>query len=300
MENDAAEKALQPVAILDERVRELGREAIALAPNLLAAVIMLVVTWLVAMGLAALIARLLRKSGRRPSLVEAMRKVVKIFVWVVGILVAATLLFPSLTPSGLLAGLGIGSLAIGLAFKDIFENFLAGLLILLRKPMTIGDDIECEDVRGKVEHISMRDTFVRKRSGELVLVPNSYLFKNPLKILTDQELRRISIIVGVAYGEDVDRSRDVILNAVEGLETVADKPVQVFAREFNSSSIDFMVRWWTDATPIGEHRSRDKVVASVKRALDGAGIEIPFPYRTLTFKEPLPVETRSTGSSEGD
>lgn len=299
MKKDAAEKALEPVAIIEDRVRELGTEAIALLPNLIAAILMLILTWLIAMGLAALVTRVLRKSRRRPSLIEALRKIVKIFVWLIGILVAATLLFPSLTPSGLLAGLGLGSLAIGLAFKDIFENFLAGLLILLRKPMKIGDDIECEDVEGTVEHISMRDTFVRKRSGELVLVPNSYLFKNPLKILTDKDLRRISIVVGVAYGEDVDQSRDVILKAVEGLETVADKPVQVFAYEFNSSSIDFMVRWWTESTPIGEHRSRDKVVASIKRALDKAGIEIPFPYRTLTFKEPLSLADRRGDGDEG-
>ena len=65
------------------------------------------------------------------------------------------------------------------------------------------------------------------------------------------------------------------------------RPVQIFAREFNSSSIDFEVTWWTGSKPVDERRSRDEVVAAVKRALDEAGIEIPFPYRTLTFKEPL-------------
>lgn len=85
----------------------------------------------------------------------------------------------------MLAGLGLGSIAIGLAFKDIFENFLAGFLILMRKPTRIGDDIECEGLSGQVEQISIRGTFLRKRSGELILVPNSFIFKKPVKILID-------------------------------------------------------------------------------------------------------------------
>ncbi|MEO1020717.1 MAG: mechanosensitive ion channel family protein [Pseudomonadota bacterium] len=132
---------------------------------------------------------------------------------------------------------------------------------------------------------------MRKRSGELVLLPNSFLFKNPVEIQTDRKWPRISTVVGVAYSENVDTSRDVIQKAVEELETVADQPVQVFATEFNSSSIDFMVRWWTESTPIGEHRSRDQVVVTIKAALDDAGIEIRFPYRPLNCNEPLKSKT---------
>ncbi|WP_407495231.1 mechanosensitive ion channel family protein [Pseudooceanicola sp. MF1-13] len=286
---------LEPLEIVNGQITGLVKGLIALIPNLIAAVILLILTALVAWGISALVTRILRKSNARPSLRDAVGKLVKIVVWALGLLVAATILFPNLTPTKMIAGLGIGSIAIGLAFKDIFENFLAGFLILLRKPMRIGDDIECESVSGRVEHISIRDTFIRKRSGELVLLPNSYLFKNPVKVLTDEPLRRIEITVGVAYDEDVDQARDVITKAMEGIPSdKSDKPVQVFAKEFNSSSIDFMVRWWTESAPIDEHKSRDKAIASIKRALDDAGIEIPFPYRTLTFKEPLPLSGSSS------
>lgn len=272
----------------------LTEAAVSLIPNAIAALAILLLTAGLAYVAGRVVRSLLRRSDARPSLVDALGKVTRLTVWLFGVLIAATVLFPNLTPTKLLAGLGIGSIAVGLAFKDIFENFLAGFLILLRKPMRIGDDIECEGLSGQVEEISFRDTFLRKRSGELVLVPNSHLFKNPVKILTDQPLRRISVVVGVAYGEDVDRSRDVITAAVESIDARdPNKPVQVFATEFNSSSIDFMVRWWTDSAPIDEHRSRDKVVAAIKAALDAEDIEIPFPYRTLTFSEPLPIATDS-------
>lgn len=287
---------VEPLSILAEQLNTLLRNTIELAPNFVAALLLLLITWLIARLLGGAIRKVLVTSQSRPSLVVALAKLVRIIVWVIGILLTATLVFPDLTPTKLLAGLGIGSIAVGLAFKDIFENFLAGFLILLRKPMRIGDDIECEDLSGRVEQISVRDTFLRKRSGELVLVPNSYIYKNPVRILTDHPHRRISIIVGVAYGENVDAARDVISKALENIETRnPEKPVEVFAQEFNSSSIDFMVRWWTGSTPLQEHQSRDQAVAAIKAALDEAGIEIPFPYRTLTFAQPLTINTDSGG-----
>ncbi|MFP7570231.1 mechanosensitive ion channel family protein [Marivita sp. S2033] len=285
---DSALENISPVRILYDQIETLARDAIALLPNLIAALFILLITALVAYGLTRLVRGILKRSKRRPSLVSAVGTLVRLLVWAFGVMIALTVLFPNLTPTKLLAGLGIGSIAVGLAFKDVFENFLAGFLILLRKPMRIGDDIECNDLSGRVEQITIRDTFLRKRSGELLLVPNSFIYKNPVCVLTDTPLRRIKVVVGVAYGEDVDAAREVITDAVTALETVSDeKPVQVFATTFNSSSIDFDVRWWTTSTPLGEHRSRDEVVAAIKRALDDAGIEIPFPYRTLTFNEPL-------------
>ncbi len=224
----------------------------------------------------------------RDSLKDLVRQLTYIAIWIVGILVACTIIFPTLTPGRLLATLGLTSIAIGFAFKDIFENFFAGILILWRFPIEIGDYIDCQGVAGMVEQITIRMTAIRRVDGELFVLPNSFLFKSPVTVLTNRSIRRISVICGVAYGEDVDRSREVIQRAVEGCDTVArEKPVQIFARAFADSSINFEVTWWCGSTPQQERQSRDVVVAAVKRALDEAGIEIPFPYRTLTFKEPL-------------
>lgn len=88
-----------------------------------------------------------------------------------------------------------------------------------------------------------------------------------------------------------DEAADAIKKAVEDQDSVdTAKEIQVFASEFNSSSIDFTVRWWAKSRPIDMHESRDQVVRGIKKALDGAGIEIPFPYQTLTFKEPMKLE----------
>lgn len=292
---------MEPIKILTEQFTSLAQGLIALTPNFLVAVIILAVTFVVARFAGLTARQILRRSKARPSLLSAIGTMISLLVWTTGILIAATVIFPNLTPTKLVAGLGIGSIAIGLAFKDIFENFLAGFLILLRKPMRIGDDIECEGLSGKVEEISIRDTFLRKRSGELVIVQNRHLFKNPVHVLTDQELRRISIVVGVAYGEDAAAAQKVIKAAIGAVSSPdSDRPAEVFATEFNSSSIDFLVRWWAKSAPPDVHVARDKAVIAVKAALDEAGIEIPFPYRTLTFAEPLKLSgviTMENGSN---
>ena len=139
-----------------------------------------------------------------------------------------------------------------------------------------------------MEDISIRMTTIRLISGELVVMPNSVLFKNPVEVLTTQNKRRVTIITGVAYSEDVKQAVKVIENALKNCETIKkDEEIQIFPQAFGSSSIDIEVAWWTDPRPVDIRRSRGEVVSAVKNALDDAGIEIPFPYRTLTFKDSL-------------
>ncbi|MEO1252217.1 MAG: mechanosensitive ion channel family protein [Pseudomonadota bacterium] len=274
-----------------EQIEAYAEGFIRLLPNIGLAIIVLLSTWLAATIANRIITGVLRTARIRRALADLLTTLVGIGVWVFGILIAATVLFPSLEPASILAALGVGGIAVGFAFKDIFENFMAGAMIMLRKPMRIGDFIECEGVEGKVEEITIRDTYIRQTDDQLVMVPNSLLFKNPVYIRTDNDLRRFEIIAGVGYGEDIDKCRDIICNAVKGLEGLSgDKPVQVFAREFGASSINYTVRWWTKSEPIEMHRTRDRVIAAIKRALDDADVEIPFPYRTLTFSEPLKIE----------
>ncbi|MCK7597039.1 mechanosensitive ion channel family protein [Microbulbifer sp. CAU 1566] len=259
-------------------------------PFFIASVLMLLLTWVIATIAGKFTRRFAKKTTQRPSLQDLLVRLTKIFIWLLGLLFTAMVLFPGLTPAKALGGLGLLSVAVGLAFKDMFENFFAGILILWRFPFEAGDVIKCENVHGRVEAVEVRNTTIRRTTGELVIVPNLFLFKNPCEILTDRNKRRITIIAGVAYGEDLSAAVDIIEQAVSGCKTVRDdEPIQIFPQGFGDSSIDIEVTWWAGSTPLEERRSRGEVVTAVKKALDDAGIEIPFPYRTLTFKEPLPI-----------
>ncbi|MEO9933596.1 MAG: mechanosensitive ion channel family protein [Rhodopirellula bahusiensis] len=273
------------------------------SPLLFAALIVVVLTSLLSRLVSWGVHGLLEKRGMRTSLKDLINQLTSIAIWVIGLLIATVVAFPGMTPSKALTVLGLGSVAIGFAFKDIFENFFAGILILWGYPFDRGDFITCGDVTGEVKQITIRNTMIRKLDGELAVVPNASLFKNNVDVLTNQPQRRVRLICGVAYDEDVDQSRDVIKQAVQGCESVQGKrTVEVFAKEFADSSINFEVAWWAGSKPLDIRRSRDEVVAAIKRDLDAAGIEIPFPYRTLTFKNPEHLgfqSTESAGESSG-
>jgi small-conductance mechanosensitive channel len=284
---------MQIIDILREQTNEMAGGLIASLPAVAIGIAILVVTWLVAKGAGRIAGALVGKAELRPSLRELIDRMVRLGVWVTGLLTAAIVMIPDLSPASLVAGLGVGSVAIGFAFKDIFENFLAGVLIMMRKKMQVGDTIECEGVLGTVEHIALRETYIRHFSGELTIMPNSMLFMNPVEIWTDLDARRYDVMVGVSYDTDLDAAEAAIRKAVESVgHVIKDKPIQILANEFNSSSVDFHVRWWAPSTGAATLENRDQVIRSIKRELDAARIEIPFPYMTHTFKEKVPMGER--------
>ena len=278
------------IATLREQVQAMATGFVAALPSIAIALLVLLVTWILARFAAKIADMLVGRTEIRPSLKSLIDTLVKLAIWLIGIMIAAIVVMPTLTPASLIAGLGIGAVAIGFAFQDIFENFLAGVLIMLREKMRIGDVIECEGIVGKVERITLRETHVRRLSGELTIVPNSMIFKNPVEILTDELKRRHEIVVGVSYDTNLDHAADVIRRSVEAVGGMdIDMGLDIFAQEFNSSSVDFLVRWWAGSTPRAGWESKDKVVRAIKAGLDAAEIEIPFPYVTHTFKERVPL-----------
>lgn len=292
--DEKAGDPLNTLAILIAQLNSMWEGLVSLIPSLVIAILFLIATWIIARFASNIAERLTAKTAMRPSLRELVETLLKIAIWMAGLLIALTILLPDLTPGSLIAGLGIGAVAVGFAFQDIFENFLAGILIMIREKMRIGDYISCEGIEGKVEKIMLRETHVRKTSNELTIVPNSVLFKNPVEILTDKERRRHEVVVGVSYDTDLEEARSVIKTAMANSDVVdGSKPLEIFACEFNSSSIDFKLRWWAGSAQRDMHESRDRVIRAVKRALDEAGIEIPFPYVTHTFKEAVPMASGS-------
>lgn len=286
------------VRVLQAELQSMAKGAVELLPNIAIGIVVLFATAIVARIAVGLTGRITNRSHIRNDLKELFRTLTKLLVWIVGVLLAFTILIPGFTFGGMVAGLGIGALAIGFAFQDIFENFLAGVLIMLREKMQIGDNIEAEGIEGTVEKITLRETHIRQFSGELTILPNSMIFKNAVKIFTDRPQRRFQVMVGVSYDADLARSQAVIRDAVATVDGVdPGKGAEVYAREFGASSIDFLVRWWVDTTQDSLFTVHNDVVFAIKRALDEAEIEIPYPYVTHTFAEDVPFRTKREGAT---
>lgn len=276
-------------------------------PQIVIALLMLGLTGLVASSLQRFVKGVFKRMKLRQSLQDLFAQLIYVAIWFAGVLMACSIIFPGFGAAELVGTAGLISIAVGFAFQDIFENFFAGILILWRFPFEIDDfiEIQSEDIMGKVEDIWIRMTLIRLTTGELVTVPNAIVYKSPIRILTNRDTRRITIDCGVAYGEDVAEAREVIREAVQSCQSVnQDRPIQIFLSGFGDSSMDYEVTWWTGAKPLDIRSSKDEVVEAVKKALDKANIEIPYPYRVLTFtkNEPLIYETmgREAATQESD
>lgn len=279
------------VDTLQRQLESMADSFVQALPSLVIALMVLVITWAVARFAVRIADKLTGRTSIRNDLKQLFDTLVRLLVWIFGSLIALTVAVPSFTPAGAFAGLGVGALAIGFAFQDIFENFLAGVLIMLRDKMNIGDSIDCNKIQGKVERITLRETHIRQFTGELTVVPNSMLFKNPVRILNDEPIRRDELVVGISYDADLDRAETLLRDAVKSVEGVdSSKTVLVVAQSFNSSSIDFLIQWWADSSPRDMRLTKSDAIKAIKAALDGEGIEIPYLYVTNTFKEALPID----------
>lgn len=281
---------LDYVDTITDQLQDMMQAFVAMLPSLAIALVVLFITAIVARFAARFADKITAKSNVRESLQQLVETVIKLVVWIVGLLIAAAIVLPGFSAGGMIAGLGIGAVAIGFAFQDIFENFLAGVLIMLREKMRIGDLIEVEGILGKVEKITLRETYVRQLSNELTLIPNSILFKNPVKILTDHEIRRNEVIVGVSYDTDLELAQKTIYAAMDTVDAIVkERPVIVYAQEFGGSSIDFLVQWYAQSAARDLRQTKSEAIKAIKKALDAEGIDIPFPIQTNLFPEPLRI-----------
>ena len=282
-----------PLSILREQVISLGKGLIAHLPQVAVALVVLFLTWFCARFLSGLLAKVVTRLHLRSSLRFAISKIFAVGIWVIGLLMAATIVFPSVTPGKLVAGLGLTSVAVGFAFKNVFENFFAGLVVLMRNDVETGDVIRCEGICGRVEEITLRDTHLMTLDGRKIVLPNAMIFNSPVEILTKQSVRRQRLDVGVSYESDLAEARRAIRGALRELEGVSrQREPEVELTAFGGSSVDFAIYWWSGSEPADQRASRDAVVEAVKRALDDAEIDIPYPIQELRVERPLAVATQ--------
>jgi small-conductance mechanosensitive channel len=180
------------------------------------------------------------------TLSQALGSLSSVATDVFGILVAATIVIPSFKPAQLIAGLGITSVAVGFAFKDILQNFFAGLLLLWQKPFKIGDQIRTRDFEGTVEELDIHSTKIITNNGQLVVLPNGDVFTNPIIVNTAFERLRQHLTVAGLPNTPIEESRQMIARAVIGTEGVLHEPTpQVYVTTADESAPKFEVYFWS-------------------------------------------------------
>ena len=261
------------------------KTAIEMLPNFILAVIVVVAFVLIGKLSKKLFEKLFRRITDNKSLQSLLSSIIYLAIVAVGTFIALSVLKLDGAVTSLLAGAGVIGLALGFAFQEIASNFIAGTMMSIRKPFRVDDLIETNDFFGIIRRIHLRTTEMITFQGQIVQIPNSMVFKNPIINYTQLGKRRIDLEVGVTYGEDLPKAKKVAKEAVEGLEGLTDDGVTIFYTGFGGSSINFVIRFWIPFTRKHfEYLSkRDEGVIAIKQSFDKNNITIPFPIRTLDF-----------------
>lgn len=262
---------------------------IKLLPNLVLAIVVLVLTYFLAKFLGKFVKRQLSQKGRA-NFGEILGSFLKWTVLLVGFGFTLTIISPNLSFADLISGLGVSSVAIGFAFKDILQNWMAGLLILMRQPFEIGDEISVNGITGKVDRIETRATIITKYDGQQVVIPNSEIYTNSVRVVTAKDLIRSQYDIGVGYDQDFDKAIKILRKTLEGIEGISkDKPIDLLPWDQAESWLAIRMRWWTESDRSKVVHIFSDVIYKTQLAMDEAGIDLPFPT-TVEVKNAHNVE----------
>ena len=204
--------------------------------------------------------------------------IVRNTILVIGVLIALSQVGISMGP--LLAGLGVIGFIIGFALQDTLSNFAAGMLILLYRPFDVKDLVEAGGVSGLVSHMSLVNTTILTLDNQTIIVPNGKIWGDVIKNVTAQKVRRVDLVFGISYTDDIPRTERILQEVVASHEAVLDEPdTMIRLHELGDSSVNFIVRPWVKTEDYWE--TYWALTRAVKMRFDEEGISIPFPQRDV-------------------
>jgi len=262
-------------------------------PNLVGGIVFVLVAWFV----GKLVANGVRKAFHHKGLVDLGGVLASLtfgLVVAASVLIASVIIFPSVKPATIISSLGIGSVAIGFAFKDILQNLLAGILLLINRPYRRGDQIVVKDFEGTVEHIQSRATLIKTYDGRRVIIPNSDVYTSPVIVNTAFPTRRDQFDIGIGYGDKPDRAMAIFAEALANVEGVeADPAPEVLPWALDASWVTLRARWWSQSKRTNIVHLRARVILAIWQAAADNGIDLPFPTQQILFHD-------QTEESDGD
>lgn len=268
-------------------VDELARSFAGAIPRLLLAIFLASVFYVLGRFARAMIERGIDKDElSRRTLKFAIGRIAHGTISIVGLLISITAAFPGFTPGNLIGTLGIGGVAIGFAFKDIFENFLAGILILVTRPFNIGDQIIYGEYEGTVEQIHTRATYLKTYDGRRVVIPNAQLFTNSVTVNTAFGTRRLEYDFKIGSRDDVDRARDIISRVLDDAEDVLPDPrADVVVTAFDGVNTTLRARWWSKSYIGDVLLAQDRVLTAAREALVSGDVALTAPLRQIVVQD---------------
>lgn len=256
------------------RLGELASDLVEAAPLLTSAALVLAAFLLLAWAMQKAVVRAIgRRRDDRP-LAIALGRLASLAISVLGLLVAAVVAFPAFRPGDLVTGLGIGSVAAGFAFKDVLQNYLAGILLLWRRPFLVGDEIRTGPFEGVVEDVNVRSTWLATYTGERVILPNNDVYTNAIVVRTAFDRRRIEVSLALDYAADLADALRVIGRTAPGIDGVLGDPGPwVHVTELGPAAITVTVYAWVRPPQQNALAVGSRLAHGLAAALREAGVE---------------------------
>jgi len=283
------------VATFIDKMQTMLNGFIVLLPNIILALIVFAIFFFVARTIKKVVRKLTLDRREARNLGMVLGRLAQGTTILVGLFIALSIVIPSLKANDLVQLLGISGVAIGFAFRDILQNFLAGILILLTEPFQIDDQIVFKEFEGTIENIQTRATTIRTYDGRRIVIPNSELFTNSVTVNTAFENRRLQYDIGIGYGDDIDEARRLILEAVHGTDGVLETPApDAIVVDLAGSTVNIRARWWVQPPRRADVLDlQDRVLTNIKNKLTTHGIDLPFPTQQILFHD-------QTEATDGD
>lgn len=253
-------------------------------PNLVTAVLLLIAGYVVAGWLARLVTALL---ASRPQIDQTLTPVIATILrtGVIIVTIVAVLGQLGVQIASILAVLGAAGLAIGLALQGTLSNIAAGIMLLWLRPFRAGESIETKDTNGTVTEVGLFATTLKTGDGSFHFVPNSSLWNTPIRNTTRYATRRVDVVVGIDYGDDISKARDVLIAIMREDARVERVPEpQVLVSGLTDKAVNLTMRCWVPSRDHG--RVSADLTERAKISLDKAGIYAPFPRHVVRDSEP--------------
>lgn len=265
-------------------------------PNFVLALLVFLLFIIAAKYIGKFLEKTLFRKIRQASIRQITIKVLKVIIILIGFFFALSLLNLDKFLTTVLASAGVVGLAIGLALQGTLNNTFSGVILSFLPELQIGDWIETNGFAGQVREINLRSIIIKEADNNYVVIPNSKIIEEPFKNFSRTPRSKVTVNCGVAYSSNLEMVQELTIKTLENSFPQNNmEEVEFMYTEFGDSSINFMVRFWTNVTKNRDILfARNKAIIEIKKAFDQKDINIPFPIRTIDFTNKLSLENKST------
>ncbi|WP_428938787.1 mechanosensitive ion channel family protein [Fontivita pretiosa] len=266
-----------------DTIKNLVVTILAFIPRFIGTMVFLFVFWLLYRAIRKMALSSMKKGEVDSSIRDLLGAMIKWAVMGFGIVIACNQL--GIPIVAMLTGVSIIGLAVGFAAQETLANFIAGIVIFLDKPFKVGDWIEVDGTFGQVKRVTFRSTRILTLDGEYHVVPNTQMLSTKFSNHSTNPINRVNIPIGISYRSSIDKAREVLLGLTRNDDRlVQNPPPEVVVSSLGPSSVDLLLRFWIADESI-ERRIGYEYIERAKKALDAAGIEIPFPHLQLFIEQ---------------